>query len=62
MEYDQIEQEGQLVLAAEECSDELFPVLHRFAAFERRIIRSLVAHGPVLLRGGRGSGKSTLMR
>lgn len=62
MNEDEIEEQGQLVLAAEECSDELFPLLHKFASFEERIIRSLVAHGPVLLRGGRGSGKSTLMR
>lgn len=62
MNNDQIEEEGQLVLAAEECSDELFPLIHKFSSFEERIIRSLVAHGPVLLRGGRGSGKSALMR
>lgn len=62
MQSEQIEEEGQLVLAAEECSDELFPILHKFSSFEERIIRSLMAHGPVLLRGGRGSGKSTLMR
>lgn len=55
-------EQGQLVLAAEECSDELFPLLHKFSFFEERLIRSLIAHGPVLLRGGRGSGKSTLMR
>jgi hypothetical protein len=62
MNTDQLEEEGQLVLAAEECSDELFPRIHRFSSFEERVIRSLIAHGPVLLRGGRGSGKSTLMR
>ena len=62
MNNDDLEEQGQLVLAAEECSDELFPLLHKFSHFEERIVRSLVAHGPVLLRGGRGSGKSTLMR
>lgn len=62
MDNNKIEDEGQLVLAAEECSDELFSLIHKFSSFEERIIRSLVAHGPVLLRGGRGSGKSTLMR
>lgn len=60
--FDDLEEQGQLVLAAEECSDELFPKLHKFSPFEERIVRALVAHGPVLLRGGRGSGKSTLMR
>ena len=62
MNIEQIEEQGQLVLAAEECSPELFYVLHKFSAFEERIVRTLIAHGPVLLRGGRGSGKSTLMR
>lgn len=62
MANEKLEEEGQLVLAAEECSDELFPLIHKFSSFEERIIRALIAHGPVLLRGGRGSGKSTLMR
>ncbi len=62
MNIEQIEEQGQLVLAAEECSPELFYVLHKFSVFEERIVRTLIAHGPVLLRGGRGSGKSTLMR
>lgn len=62
MHESQIEEEGQLVLAAEECSDELFPLIHKFSKYEERIIRSLMAHGPILLRGGRGSGKSTLLR
>jgi len=57
----QIEEQAELVLAAEECSDELFGVLHKFSRYEEKIIRSLTAHGPVLLRGGRGSGKSALM-
>ena len=38
-----------------------FEKIHTFSAFEKKIIRSLVAHGPVLLRGGRGSGKSALL-
>lgn len=62
MTVDYLEEQGSLVLAAEECDDELFPKIHRFFSYEEKIIRTLVAHGPVLLRGGRGSGKSTLMR
>lgn len=50
-----------LTLAAEDCSPEQFSEIHRFSAFEKRLIRSLIAHGPVLLRGGRGSGKSALL-
>lgn len=57
-----IEEQAELVLAAEECSDELFHLLHKFSPYEEKIIRALTAHGPVLVRGGRGSGKSTLMR
>lgn len=57
-----IEEQAELVLAAEECSDELFGLLHKFSSYEERIIRALIAHGPVLIRGGRGSGKSAIMR
>jgi len=53
--------DGQLVLAAEDCEEEEFARLHCFTEYEERIIRSLMAHGPVLLRGGRGSGKSALL-
>lgn len=62
-QFDNLEDErGTLILAAEECPDELFEKLHRFSNYEERIIRSLIAHGPVLIRGGRGSGKSTLLK
>lgn len=54
-------EDGQLVLAAEDCDDEDFGRLHCFTEYEERIIKSLMAHGPVLLRGGRGSGKSALL-
>ncbi|VVD96742.1 hypothetical protein PAQ31011_01928 [Pandoraea aquatica] len=50
-----------LVLAAEDCEETEFIRLHRFTEYEDRIIKSLMAHGPVLLRGGRGSGKSALL-
>ncbi|HIE4197092.1 MULTISPECIES: helix-hairpin-helix domain-containing protein [Burkholderia] len=50
-----------LVLAAEDCEETDFVRLHRFTEYEDRIIKSLMAHGPVLLRGGRGSGKSALL-
>lgn len=54
-------EEGQLVLAAEDCGEEEFQRLHCFTEYEDRIIKSLMAHGPVLLRGGRGCGKSALL-
>ncbi len=50
-----------LVLAAEDCPDEEFSRLHVFLNHEEKIIDALCAHGPVLIRGGRGSGKSALM-
>jgi len=55
------DEQNSLVLAAEDCDPETFGKIHTFSAFEKKIIRSLVAHGPVLLRGGRGSGKSALL-
>lgn len=50
-----------LILAAEECPPELFEQYHRFLPHDDVIIRKLIAHGPVLVRGGRGSGKSALL-
>lgn len=55
------DEQNSLVLAAEDCDPETFEKIHTFSAFENKIIRSLVAHGPVLLRGGRGSGKSAIL-
>ncbi|WP_124672123.1 hypothetical protein [Burkholderia cepacia] len=54
--------ETSLVLAAEDCEPENFDEFHRFSSrTDRRVLLNLAAHGPVLLRGGRGSGKSALM-
>lgn len=50
-----------LVLAAEDCPPSEFAKLHVFLAHEERVIQALMAHGPVLVKGGRGSGKSALM-
>ena len=50
-----------LILAAEECPPETFAQYHRFSSHDDVIIRKLSAHGPVLVRGGRGSGKSALL-
>lgn len=55
------DQDSALILAAEECEPDKFQALHRFTAHDDLIIRKLIAHGPVLIRGGRGSGKSALM-
>lgn len=50
------------MLAAEDCEPENFDEFHKFSSrSDRRVLLNLVAHGPVLLRGGRGSGKSALM-
>jgi hypothetical protein len=55
-------EETNLVLAAEDFEPEEFKKLHRFSANDERVIAKLIAHGPVLLQGSRGSGKSALMR
>lgn len=55
------ELESSLVLAAEECEPNKFVRLHTFASSDSRTLGKLISHGPVLLRGGRGSGKSALL-
>lgn len=55
------EDDSGLILAAEECPPEKFTEYHSFSSHDDVIIRKLSAHGPVLLRGGRGSGKSALL-
>jgi len=50
-----------LIFAAEDHPLEKFSDYHRFSNYDRRFISKLIAHGPVLLKGGRGSGKSALM-
>lgn len=54
-------EEFSLILAAEECQPDKFDLIHKFSDHDRRLIRKLIAHGPVLIQGGRGSGKSALM-
>ena len=57
----EIEATQSLVLAAEDCPPGDFSRLHVFQAHDERALQALCAHGPVLIRGGRGSGKSALM-
>ena len=54
--------EPSLVLAAEDFEQAEFDRVHRFSKNDERVISKLIAHGPVLLQGSRGSGKSALMR
>lgn len=54
--------EANLVLAAEDFDLQEFRALHKFSSNDERVIAKLIAHGPVLLQGSRGSGKSALMR
>lgn len=61
MTLEVIDENSSLFLAAEDCDPSEFAKIHKFSSFERKIIRSLIAHGPLLLRGGRGSGKSALL-
>lgn len=50
-----------LELSAEEYDREQFSSMHRFSDHDERIIRKLISHGPVLLQGSRGTGKSALL-
>ena len=61
MTVHQEDDDSGLVLAAEECPPEKFSQIHNFSSHDEVIIRKLSAHGPVLVRGGRGSGKSALL-
>lgn len=58
---DTIDTDSGLILAAEECPPSEFEKYHSFSTHDELIIRKLSAHGPVLVRGGRGSGKSALL-
>lgn len=51
-----------LILACEDFSNEEFSNFHCFFSYEEGILAQLMAHGPVLLKGGRGTGKSALLR
>ncbi|MFV5216028.1 hypothetical protein ACLIIZ_20085 [Azonexus caeni] len=59
--FDNTEADPSLILAAEECPPAEFEKIHSFSSYDELIIRKLSAHGPVLIRGGRGSGKSALL-
>jgi len=59
--FDNTETDPGLILAAEECPPAEFEKYHSFSSYDELIIRKLSAHGPVLIRGGRGSGKSALL-
>ncbi len=50
-----------LILAAEDFELDKFTQYHYFTGHDLRCLSKLKAHGPVLLRGARGSGKSALM-
>jgi len=56
------ENDIRLILAAEDYSEEEFLSSHCFSSYDNSIILSLIAHGPVLLSGGRGYGKSALLK
>lgn len=56
-----LEENTSLILAAEDCPADKFEEMHYFSKQEQRLISNLIAHGPVLLKGARGSGKSALM-
>ncbi|MDB5652928.1 MAG: hypothetical protein JWQ94_541 [Tardiphaga sp.] len=56
-----VSDDSGLMLAAEECPPDDFEKYHSFTRYERNIIQRIIAHGPVLLRGGRGTGKSALL-
>lgn len=53
--------DNNIFLAAEDCPPKDFERYHLFIEHDERLIRALMAHGPVLIKGGRGVGKSALM-
>ena len=61
MRNDDDEIDATLILAAEECPPDKFSSVHHFSEHDNVILRKLIAHGPVLIRGGRGAGKSALL-
>lgn len=61
MEHETYE-DNSLVLAAEDFSEDEFRSFHFFTSQDKKCISKLRAHGPVLLKGARGGGKSALMR
>ncbi|TYK64321.1 hypothetical protein [Colwellia echini] len=60
MEYE-VYEDNSLVLAAEDFDSEEFAEYHFFTSQDKKCISKLRAHGPVLLKGARGCGKSALM-
>jgi hypothetical protein len=60
MEYE-VYEDNSLVLAAEDFDTKEFQQYHYFTTQDKRCISKLRAHGPVLLKGARGCGKSALM-
>lgn len=62
MPYNEYDSHPDLILACEDFSDDEFLSFHHFFSYEENILSQLMAHGPVLLKGGRGSGKSALLR
>ncbi len=62
MPYNEHEEHADLILACEDFSSDEFLHFHCFYSYEEGILAQLMAHGPVLLKGGRGTGKSALLR
>ena len=62
MNYNEENLFPELILACEDFSIEDFGKYHYFTKYEENIIAQLMAHGPVLIKGGRGTGKSALLR
>lgn len=60
MEYE-VYEDNSLVLAAEDFELNEFKSYHFFTSQDKKCISKLRAHGPVLLKGARGCGKSALM-
>src|SRR5258708_5726584 len=55
------EEKSGLGLWSVDHDPESFARYHSFSSYDDVILRKLSAHGPVLIRGGRGSGKSALL-
>ena len=62
MPYSEHIEHTDLILACEDFSNEEFSNFHCFFSYEEGILAQLMAHGPVLLKGGRGTGKRAPIR
>lgn len=53
---------AKFILSADDFEEAEFEEYHTFQVYEENIIQNLILHGPILLKGSRGSGKTALLK